>query len=80
MSEKELIAFYKEQIDWYKRQLEWSDRHLLFLGRELKKRENTTWIHISGNVSKNIEIDKYQKEYKKYEKLLSEMNTIRVNI
>jgi len=34
MTEKELIAFYKNQIDYYKSQIEWSDQYLLFLNRQ----------------------------------------------
>lgn len=78
MSEKEIIAFYKERIDWYKRQLEWSDQHLLFLAREIKKREKYDMDRYIRERSKEYrDRQKIRKNIKKYEKLLSERSAIR---
>lgn len=78
MSEKEIIAYYKEQIDWYKRQLEWSDKHLLYLAREIKKREKYYMDIYIRERSKEYRVrQKFRKNIKKYEKLLSERSAIR---
>lgn len=74
MSEKELIAFYKEQIDWYKRRLERSDQLLLFLNRQLKKREKydmDRYIRERSKVYRDRQ--RIEKNIEKYEKLLSGM-------
>ena len=74
MTEKEIIAYYKEQIDWYKSQLEWSDQHLLYLNRALKKSEkNDMDMYIRERSKEYRNRQKIRNKIKKYEKLLSGM-------